>query len=579
MDKINLFVTVLGGLAIFVYGMGLMSEGLTQIAGARLKKILGFVTRNRLMAILAGAGITAIIQSSSATTVMTVGFVNAGLLDLVQAIGVIFGANIGTTITGQIVSLKLDDLALPAVVLGVAGLMLARRTVSRGAWKTVLGFGLLFLGMTMMGTELKTVAKEPGFISFFSKFDCTPGANGYLPALSVLGAVAVGTVCTMIVQSSSATIGITIALAEAGLINIWTAVPIVLGDNIGTTITAAFAAIGTNANARRTALAHALFNVIGTVFVVSSFVFVLPVANGVSAPAFFRLVDMATQGDAFAGELPGRHVAMAHTLFNVTNVCVLAFFIPLLARLCQRIIKDGSKQRTVVLEPHLLVVPGLALRAASRALADMTRRSWTVASASLNTLIGRADVDEESVTRAEKEIDDMQLKIRDYLVGISQSKLSESEAAAIPELLHCINDAERISDLALKVYRKTSRVRESRISSDAIEGIGRIAAKVRAFSHFAVEALKTAQADIAEVEAAEREIHDLAKSTVRQFTLRVKEHGDGSANDIAVLSVVSALRDIARHLGNIAVRVPAFGMFCGQGAQVKGAASHSSADV
>ena len=244
MDKIQLAITVLGGLAIFVYGMGLMSEGLTQIAGARLKAALGYITRNRFMAILAGAGITAVIQSSSATTVMTVGFVNAGLLDLTQAIGVIFGANIGTTITGQIVSLKLDDLALPAVTLGVAGLMLAKRAVSRGAWKTVLGFGLLFLGMTMMSTELKTLAKEPGFISFFSKFDCTPNSSGYLPILSVLGAVTVGTLCTMVVQSSSATIGITIALAEAGLINIWTAVPIVLGDNIGTTITAAFAAIG-----------------------------------------------------------------------------------------------------------------------------------------------------------------------------------------------------------------------------------------------------------------------------------------------------------------------------------------------
>ena len=162
MEKVKLAITVLGGLSIFVYGMGLMSEGLTQIAGARLKKILAYVTRNSFMAILAGAGITALIQSSSATTVMTVGFVNAGLLDLTQAIGVIFGANIGTTITGQIVSLKLNDLALPAVTLGVAGLMLAKRAASRGTWKTILGFGLLFLGMTMMGGELKTVAKEPG---------------------------------------------------------------------------------------------------------------------------------------------------------------------------------------------------------------------------------------------------------------------------------------------------------------------------------------------------------------------------------------------------------------------------------
>ena len=557
MEKIQLAISVLGGLAIFVYGMGLMSEGLTQIAGARLKAVLGYITRNRLMAIIAGTGITAIIQSSSATTVMTVGFVNAGLLDLTQAIGVIFGANIGTTITGQIVSLKLDDLALPAVSLGVAGLMLSRRAGSRGAWKTVLGFGLLFLGMTMMSTELKTIAKKPGFIAFFSKFDCTPGVSGYLPMLSVLGAITVGTLCTMIVQSSSATIGITIALAEAGLINIWTAIPIVLGDNIGTTITAAFAAIGTNANARRTALAHALFNIIGTMLIVSSFAIVFANVTGVNAPAFFQLVDECAKGNGFAGENPGRHVAMAHTLFNVTNVCVLSFFIPLLARLCQRIIPDGRQQHTVTLEPHLLTVPSLALQAASRALADMTRRSWTIASASLNTLIGRAHADEASVTRAEKEIDDMQLKIRDYLVSISCRKLSDREASAIPELLHCINDAERISDLALKVYRKTSRVRKSRISSDAIDGIGKLASKVRSFARITTEALKTSHIDVAAVEAAELEIHELAKATTRRFSLHMKDHGDGSQNDIAVLSVISALRDIARHLGNIAVRIPA----------------------
>ncbi|MBO5940183.1 MAG: Na/Pi cotransporter family protein [Kiritimatiellae bacterium] len=556
MEKVQLFISVLGGLAIFVYGMGLMSEGLTQVAGVRLKAVLGYITRNRVMAIAAGAGITAIIQSSSATTVMTVGFVNAGLLDLTQAIGVIFGANIGTTITGQIVSLKLDDLALPAVTIGVAGLMLAHRSVMRGTWKTVLGFGLLFLGMTMMSSELKAVAKDPAFISFFSKFDCTPDPSGRLPMLSVLGGIAVGTVCTMIVQSSSATIGITIALAEAGLINIWTAVPIVLGDNIGTTITAAFAAIGTNTNARRTALAHALFNILGTCILVCTFPLVLAGKSGAGAPAFFHLVNICADGNAFAGEAPGRHVAMAHTLFNVANVCLLSFFIPQLARLCQRIIRDGRAQRTVTLEPHLLTVPSLALEAATRAVADMTRRSWTIASASLNTLVGRASADDASIERGEKEIDEMQIKIRDYIVSVSRCKLTNREAAAIPELLHCVNDAERISDLALKVYRKTSRVQSSKISAEAIEGISQVSVKVRQLAYDTIDALKNPSSDIKAITVAEKEIHEFAKATARTLTLHMKDQGDGSTNDIAVLSVLSALRDIARHLGNIAVRIP-----------------------
>lgn len=556
MEKFQLLVTVLGGLAIFVYGMGLMSEGLTQIAGARLKAVLGYITRNRVMAIAAGAGITAIIQSSSATTVMTVGFVNAGLLDLTQAIGVIFGANIGTTITGQIVSLKLDDLAFPAIIVGVAGLMLAHRAIMRGTWKTILGFGLLFLGMTMMSTELKVVAKDPGFIAFFSKFDCTPSTGGFLPILSVIGAIAVGTICTMVVQSSSATIGITIALAEAGLINIWTAIPIVLGDNIGTTVTAALASIGTNANARRTALAHALFNTIGTFILVCTFPIVLANAKGACAPAFYHLVNLCAEGNAFAGEAPGRHVAMAHTLFNVTNVCILSFFIPLLARICKRIIPEGRAQRTVTLEPHLLPVPSLALQAASRALADMTRRSWTIASAALNTLVGRAAADEASIERAEKEIDDMQIKIRDYIVSISRGKLTEREAATIPELLHCVNDAERISDLALKVYRKTSRVQSSRISSEAIEGIGAVSKKVRQLARSTIEILMKAKMDVGDISTFEKEIHEFTKATARTLTLHMQDQGDGSKNDIAVLSVLSALRDIARHLGNIAVRIP-----------------------
>jgi Na/Pi-cotransporter len=324
MEKINLALTVIGGLAIFVYGMGLMSDGLKEIAGEKLKSALGYMTRNRFFAILAGAGVTALIQSSSATSVMTVGFVNAGLLTLQQAIGVIFGANIGTTITGQIVSFKLNDIALPAVTAGVVGLMIAKRVFSRGIWRTVLGFGLLFFGMTIMSTELKELAAEPGFKKFFELFDCSP-SNGYMPILSVLGAITVGTLCTMLVQSSSATIGITIALANSGVISIWSAIPIVLGDNIGTTITAAFAAIGANANAKRTALAHAMFNILGTILITLSFFIVINV-DDIGAPAFLHAVNALTEGNGLIGENPGRHVAMAHTLFNIKNSRICRHF-------------------------------------------------------------------------------------------------------------------------------------------------------------------------------------------------------------------------------------------------------------
>ena len=528
MDFFKLSITVLGGLSIFIYGMGLMSEGLTQIAGSRLKAALGFMTRNRVAAILAGTGITALIQSSSATTVMTVGFVNAGLLSLEQAIGVI-------------------------------GLMVAKRQSARGVWRTVLGFGFLFFGMTLMGHELKAVAKLPEFVRFFSTFDCTPTASGFLPIGSVLGAIAVGTLCTMLVQSSSATIGITIALAEAGLINIWTAVPIVLGDNIGTTITAAFAAIGTNVNAKRTALAHALFNLVGTTILVTTFVFVFSNDAGVRAPAFFHLVDGCTAGNGFAGANPGRHIAMAHTLFNVTNVILLAFFIPLLARACRFFIRSKDESRVNTLEPHLLATPALALEAVRMALGDMTRRSWTVASVALQSCLGKADVSAESIENAEREIDELRGQIRSYLIEVSQRKLSAREAEMIPELLHCANDAERISDLALKVYRKTDRVKGDFADARIAQQVSRVAAGVRRFAHVTVETIRRGTtASGADLKSVEGEIRASTREAKAAIWSDPRLRGAHAKEALAVLSVFNCLRDIARHLGNIAVRAPAF---------------------
>lgn len=559
MDITHFGITVLGGLAIFVYGMGLMSEGLSQIAGDRMRSILAYVTRNRFAAILAGGFVTMLIQSSSATSVMAVGFVNAGLLSLQQAIGVIFGANIGTTVTGQLVSFKLDDIALPAVVLGVAGLMFSRKTIAHGAWKSTLGFGLLFFGMTMMSSELKSVAKLPEFISFFSKFDCSPSASGFLPMANVLGALAVGTVCTMAVQSSSATIGITIALASSGLINVWTAVPIVLGDNIGTTITAGLAAIGTTANARRTALAHALFNLLGSILLVCTFFFVFADAAGVRAPAFFHLVARFTEGGGgISGVDPARYVAMAHTMFNVTNVIVLSLFIPSLARLCRRIIRDDKTHRTVTLEPHLLATPDMALKAASIAIGDMTRRAWTIASASLNNCLGNAHVDEESVQKAENDIDETHDKIRDYLIRLSQQKLTDFQAQMIPELIHCISDAERISDLALRIYRKTSRIKRVQVEETVLANFHDIISHIREFAHETVAVLRNGKPTAGDPEKKEAAIHAMAKATSKSIASMLNGENGKATNRVEFLAVVAGLRDISRHIGNIATRANAF---------------------
>lgn len=540
MEKINLALTVIGGLAIFVYGMGLMSDGLKEIAGEKLKSALGYMTRNRFFAILAGAGVTALIQSSSATSVMTVGFVNAGLLTLQQAIGVIFGANIGTTITGQIVSFKLDDIALPAITAGVIGLMIAKRVFSRGIWRTVLGFGLLFFGMTIMSTELKELAAEPGFKKFFELFDCSP-TNGYMPILSVLGAITVGTLCTMLVQSSSATIGITIALANSGVISIWSAIPIVLGDNIGTTITAAFAAIGANANAKRTALAHAMFNILGTILITLSFFIVINIGN-TAAPAFLHAVNALTEGNGLIGENPGRHVAMAHTLFNVANVIILTAFIPLIAKFCTAIIKEKSTKEDSILEPRFLATPEIACIASVRALSEMLRRATTLTQVAVRSALGESEITRDILQEREDSIDERQNAIRDYLVGISQHKISSRIATSLPEIMHCVNDAERVSDLAMILNTRASLLN------------GKLNETEHAFIYDMLSGIRSLSTNVRKALRGDKEARKLASEKENELFEKLKSQASNTTN-LPLVGVVSSLRDVVRHLSNITDRV------------------------
>lgn len=545
-------ITIVGGLAIFVYGMGLMSDGLKQIAGDKLKSVLSFMTKNRFFSIMTGVLVTTAIQSSSATSVMTVGFVNAGLLTLTQAIGVIFGANIGTTVTGQIVSLKLDDLALPAIIVAVTALLIVKRASLRGSFKTLLGFGFLFFGMTMMGSELKEMAKNPEFVQLFSFFDCTPKPGGSLPLANVLGAVAVGTACTVLVQSSSATIGITIALAESGVISIWTAVPVVFGDNIGTTVTALLASIGTNANARRTALAHALFNLIGTTVILFSFLFT--VNSGVfNVPAFYLAVDKFVSGSCLAGENPGRFVAMAHTLFNVTNVLVLTPFIPTIAWICEKTVPGPKFQRTVELEPRLLATPGLAVEASVRALEHLMRKSWRIASISLTNCVKKTDVTHDEVTHAEQEVDTSRETVRNYLSNLAKRHVTEEQAAVLPEIIHCINDAERIADLGAMIFVKSDAVRTAQgLTDTAARTIVELKASLKELFALSMAALAGDKSAAAKSRASVELIDNAVDEAMKIGSAGIMVTGETVAVDY--INVVFAVRDIARHLDNVTAR-------------------------
>ena len=320
MDWKEVFFQVFGGLGLFLMGMKFMSDGIQKAAGDGLRKTLGLLTINRYVAIFVGFFVTAIIQSSSATTVMVVGFVNAGMMTLVQAIGIILGANIGTTATGWLVVLPIVKYGLPIIGLGVLLRFVSKRMTLKYIGEILFGLGILFLGMTTMTDGFGPLRNDPGFISFFTLVS----GSDYL---HILLGVAVGTLTTVVVQSSSATIGIAIALASQGLLNFEGAASLVLGDNIGTTITALLASVGANYHAKRAAFAHTCFNVFGVIIILTFF---YPFAHLVDSivPGMPDMVDSA-------GAKPniGPHIAMFHSMFNITNVVIFSFLIGFLAKI------------------------------------------------------------------------------------------------------------------------------------------------------------------------------------------------------------------------------------------------------
>jgi Na/Pi-cotransporter len=545
---------VLGGLAIFIFGVTLLSDGLQQVAGSKMKAALAYVTRNRVTGILAGAFLAAVAQSSSLTTVMTVGFVNAGLLTLRQAIGVVFGANIGTTMTGQMVSLNLVGLAQPALVLGVTLLVMARKDGAlQGIARAVMGFGFLSFGMMLMSGELKAVSDSPGFASFFRSFDCTPlTSGGEMPLGAVLGALAIGTAMTMVVQSSAAMIGLAIALANSGLLNFWTAIPIVLGDNIGTTITALIASINANRTARQTALAHSVFNVLGSAIVIGSLYIRIE-----GTPCFLYLVDRVTSGNVFIGENVGRHVAMSHSLFNIANVILMTPFIGGLAWICEHLL-PGKKvsSRSVHLEMNLLNTPPLALLCAMRALGDMTEMAWNAVAIALRGYKEGKPAKVSAVQEIEDQVDTCQTAIMDYLVQLTRKNLTEKQAAAIPILMHCVNDAERISDLALLVAKRSAgqASRCAQFSPAAQHELEIMFDKAFHIANLTHESLLDGRLLAKAVEVMVNDLKKLVERSMQDHVDRLQKGFCTPERGLIYVEVIGALANIVRHLENIAQR-------------------------
>lgn len=434
-DLQNIIFQILGGLAIFLLGMKMMSESLQTVAGNKMRSLLKKITSNRILGLMAGALMTAVIQSSSATSVIAVSFVNSGLIVLRQAVGVIIGANIGTTITGQLIAFKLTHYALPMVAIGFAFYAFARTRRIQFWGKVIVGLGLIFLGMTLMKDVLGPLKTSMAVQNFFMTFSTNP-----------LLAILAGTLITSIIQSSSATVGLTMTLAGAGLIDLQGAFYLVLGDNIGTTITAQLSAIGASRTAKQAAMAHTLFNVIGAIYMG------LLISN---SSGFVLNFVRSTSGDQL------RQVANAHSMFNIFNALLFLPLVPFLARLCQFIIPDRKEDKgdeiELILDDNLLDSPALAIDNLEREMVKMA----VYAEATVNGAIScffKGYPKSGKIMSMEDIVDYMQRDLTIYASKLFQRDLDRSQSLKLPVLIHTINDLERISDHAVNIVEARNRI-------------------------------------------------------------------------------------------------------------------------
>ena len=450
-------LNLVGGLALFLYGMSAMGDGLVQLSGGRLEKILEQLTKKKIMAVLLGLMVTAIIQSSSATTVMVVGFVNSGIMNLSQAVGIIMGANIGTTVTSWLLSLtgiqgsslflKLLKPSSFSPVLAAIGVILTMTAKEDDKKKNIgailVGFAILMFGMEAMSSAVSPLAKDEKF-------------TGILTAFSnpILGTLA-GAALTAIIQSSSASVGILQALCVTGAVSFGTAIPIIMGQNIGTCVTALLSGVGASKNARRASLIHLYFNLIGTLL----FLVVFYVLN--SFLHFPFLTQTAGAAD----------IAVIHSLFNVGCTIVLFPFSKLLVKLATLTIPDGKDTKTdtrptalQALDERFLDRPGFAMNLCKEAvdhMADLARNSFQLA---MGLLVNFSEKDLQTVIAMEQEADSYEDTLGTYLVKLSGRDLSKADSRTLSILLHCINDFERISDHAINVAESAQELRDKGLS-------------------------------------------------------------------------------------------------------------------
>lgn len=525
-------IKLMGGLGLFLYGMKLMGDGLENAAGDGLKKILEKVTSNPLSAVLVGAVVTMVIQSSSATTVMVVGFVNAGLMNLVQATGIIMGANIGTTVTAQLVAFKLDQIAPLFVFAGVIMVMFAKVKKRKDIGYIILGFGILFTGMGAMSGAMKPLTSSPAFEQIITMI----GDNWVLGVLAGAG-------ITAILQSSSATTGILVALATANAINIGHALPIIFGCNIGTCVTAMLASVGTNKTAHKAAMIHLIFNTAGTI-IFFPFLGILG-----------RVVTQISPDDV------SRQIANAHTVFNIVNTLLLLPLSKYMIVLVNKVIKgedDTEKVGPKYIDDRLLETPVIAAGQVLKETIRMANKAKENLTLSMEAFVKEDESLIEKVYENEKIINVLEEAITDYLVKLSKCELSDKEQGVVSSTFYIINDIERIGDHAENIADLAAqRINKKLVySEDAIEQLNEIYNYANTALTIAIESYANRDIEKARtIESIEERI-DSAQRGYREK--HIKRLYDGKCNAYAgaiFLDLLSNFERIGDHSTNIAESV------------------------
>ena len=543
-------LNVVGGLALTLYGMHLMGQGLEKVSGGKLEHLLETFTKNRFMAVLLGAAVTAVVQSSSTTTVMVVGFVNSGIMKLNQAIGIIMGANIGTTVTSWLLSLtsiegssvfikmlKPSSFSPVLALIGVAFLLFSKKEKKKNIGGILVSFAILMYGMQMMSDAVKPLADVPEFTNILTRF-----SN---PILGLL----LGTCVTGIIQSSAASIGILQALCFTGAIKFGSAIPIIMGQNIGTCVTAIISSIGAGRDAKRAAAVHLYFNLIGTIIFMCAF-------YGLNAILHFDFMDNTINA---AG------IASVHSIFNVATTVMLMPFGNQLEKLACLTIKDKKANMVSpedkdlqMLDDRFLDSPGYAIMLCQNAVAEMAKLSKEAIHEAIGILIDYNEEQAENIYRLEDEVDKYEDRLTSYLVKVSSKNLNFDEGHTVSMLLHSLNDFERISDHAINILDSSKELYDKglRFSEKGIKEINVYSRAVEEILDITIDAFGNMDKKKAlEVEPLEDVIDDL-NIVIKEKHIKRLRNGECTAELGFILSdLINNYERIADHCSNIAIAI------------------------